>query len=99
MSKVVRYLFVTLLSASDAYAGTVCVHALPSSIDASPELRRHMEAMLQRSTTFQQQCRRLARDDLHVQIRSDATLADRPYRAFSVIRRLRSGFTARVAIT
>jgi len=99
MSKCVRYLFVILLAAPEASAGTVCVRALPPSIDATSELRRHMETMLQRSITFRQQCHTLERQDLHVQIRSDATLADRPYRAFSVIRRLPSGFTACVAIT
>jgi hypothetical protein len=99
MSKFVRYLFVILLAAPDASAATVCVHQLPSSIDTTSDLRRHMEGMLQRSITFRQQCQKLARADLHVRIRSDATLADRPYRAFSVIQRLPSGFTACVAIT
>jgi hypothetical protein len=59
-----------------------------------------MRLMLQRSATFRQQCRRIDVPRLHVQIRPDVQLLDRPFRARSVIQRSESGrLTAWVAIT
>ena len=102
MSKIVRLLLTLLLTATPVHAGSsdTCFCQLPGSIDAPDDLRRLMGTMLQRSATFRQQCQRLDVPGLHVQIRLDPQLVDRPYRARSIIRRSDSGnFTAWVAIT
>jgi len=102
MSKIVFPLFALLLAAPPVQAGSDerYVRVLPANIDAQEDLRRQMGVMLQRSLTFRQQCQRLDIPHLRVQIRTDAQLVDRPYRARSTIRRSAAGgLTAWVAIT
>ena len=65
---------------------------LPGTIQVPEDLRRDVERMLKRSATFREQCRRLAQATwMHVLVRINVGLADRNYRARSVIRRARSG--------
>ena len=101
MSKIVRLFAALLLAAPTVHASAeTCTRSMPSNIDAPDDLWHHMRLMLQRSATFRQQCRRLDVPRLHVRIRPDAQLLDRPFRARSVIQRSESGrLTAWVAIT
>ena len=101
MSKIVRLFTALLLAAPPAAASAeTCTRSMPSSINAPDDLRHHMGWMLQRSATFRQQCRRIDVPRLHVQIRPDVQLLDRPFRARSIIQRSETGrLTAWVAIT
>jgi hypothetical protein len=72
---------------------------LPGAIEATDDLRRHMEMMLQGSATFRQQCLRLDAPRVRVQIRLDPTLLDKPYRAITVIHRSADEIVASVVIS
>ena len=102
MSKFVRLLCALLVTVPlvHAAADDSDNHDVPASIEVQGDLRHQMSLMLQRSPTFRQQCQRLDVPDLHVQIRTDTMLVDRPFRARSTIHRSESGeLTVSVAIT
>jgi hypothetical protein len=102
MSKFVHLLCALLVTVPLVHAATDDNdhHDLPASIDVQDDLRHQMILMLQRSPTFRQQCQRLDVPELHIQIRTDAQLIDRPFRARSTIHRSESGeLTVSVAIT
>jgi len=79
-------------------ADDISMPTLPGAIDATDDVRPYLEMMLQRSATFRQQCLRLEAPRLRVQIRRDAQLADRSYRAITTIHRSDDGIVAFVVI-
>jgi len=87
MIKIVFHLLVLIFTVAPACAGASGVETLPKSIDVQHDLRDHIAMMQQRSATFRQQCERLDVDRVHVQLRTDGFLLDRPYRGRSVIQR------------
>ena len=65
---------------------------LPSTIELNIHLRAEAESMLRRSPTFRQQCRRISQaPSLRMFIDWNAALAERSFRARSVIERTRAG--------
>ena len=95
----VPFLFALALTVAPAQAADDAPsRALPGAIEATDDLRRHMEMMLLRSATFRQQCLRLDAPRVHVQIRRDPALFDKPYRAITIIQRSADNIVASVVI-
>jgi hypothetical protein len=80
---------------STSRAPTACAAdspQLPATIELNVHLRAEAESMLRRSPTFRQQCRRISRAaSLRIFIDWNAALAERSFRARSVIERTRAG--------
>lgn len=92
MRRIVRLMFVIVLAASRVHAADKGYpQAIPSGVQVSDDLRRHMEVMLQRSTTFREQCLRLEAPGMRVVVQRDVELLDRPYRARTTIARTVGG--------
>jgi hypothetical protein len=83
----VSCLFFLALAAQPACAVASSIHVFPKSLDAQPDLRDQVVMMQQRSATFRHQLERLDVGRLHVQLRTDAGLLDRPFRGRSVIQK------------
>jgi len=95
----VPLLFVLALTVWPAQAAGDTSRHLPGAIEATDDLRRHMEMMLQRSATFRQQCLRLDAPRVRVQIRRDPGLFGKPYRAITIIHRSADAIVAFVVIS
>jgi hypothetical protein len=100
MRKFVLLPLVFFLAATAAAAPgeTAAFCNLPASIVTSGPIRRQIAVMMQRSATFRQQCQRLDVARLSVQIQTDATITDRPFRARTRITRSSTGTIAWVRL-